>query len=211
MPNIYLMPTTGDGTGGSHGNPFRAKYADDLKAQGVGFAQHRYGNEGAWFVYVPAGTPAALHATIQADATCFTFPDDLSITVGAQSGQVTNLIENFNIPANWIQSADTWRSIARVVAFLVFLFEQFGPLAVSTFFGSANATGGQITLATTWNNGANRLTAAWRTKLQALAASYTPPLDTTGVTGTTTVRQLLKGLADQVSPNLTIQFGDDVL
>lgn len=189
--NCYLMPRVGDGT--TPNTAFRAKYEDDLIAAGLTFAAVYYGAEPAFLVAVRDITPA-LHSTISADAECVTVPA-LAQTVGAQVATVQARLEAFNIPAQWVTSGMSYGSVCRFVAV------GFQIMQVLTHrLGRARLFGGAVTLDTRWN----QLGAGVRQDLLDLATELN--FDSTGMSGTTTIRQILKALADQW-PALAIRLG----
>lgn len=194
--NVYLMPSVGTGTGGSHGDPFRAKYADNLIFNDVGFTQIKYGDEPTWLVIAWNIVPA-LHSTIAADSTCITVPD-LVQTVGAQLTQVQNVLESMSVPADWLQASHSYASVVRFVAIFFLLFDKLQAQGAGRLFT------GTVTLDTRFN----QLPASMRTQLQTMAQSFN--FDTSSLVGTNTIRQILKALADQWL-TISLQFGDVVL
>lgn len=193
--NVYLVPKIGTGT---IDDPFRGKYFDDLASAGIGsVAAINYGTEPAVLIAANS-TPAALHSTISADPACVAVPA-LSQTVGAQVATVQTRLEQFNVPAQWVTSGMSYGSVCRYVA-IFFLICQ----VLTERLGRSRLFGGAVTLATQWN----QLPAGVRQDLLALAAELN--FDTTGMSGSTTLRAILKALADQW-PALSIPVGPAVL
>lgn len=190
---IYLMPAIGTGT---RSDPRRAKYWDDLGAAGLLISELDYGNEPIFLVGVQDITPA-LQSTIAADSTCISVPD-LAQSVGAQVPAVQNVLEAMNIPAGWVGPGMSYGSVVRVVAIVFLLLQRFQSLSSARLFG------GGVTLDTRFN----QLPVAVRTQLQQMAQSFN--FNTSGITGTTTLRTILKSLADQWS-SVSIPLGAIIL
>jgi hypothetical protein len=108
---------------------------------------------------------------------------DNTITAGALS-QVQDALELLKIPAAWVSTSNTYREVLRVVAG-VFQFAQryFGLYGKSIF---DEVTG----LGTTWSE----LSTTFQDELLATAESM--HIDTSGLTANTTMRTILKRLAD---------------
>lgn len=192
--NVYLMPSVQpDPDVGAY-----PKYRDELVAgaTGVSLSNLLFGSESLFFV-VGENVPAANHATVAAHADCLAVPD-LAQTVGAQLTTVQNRLESMNIPGQWVQSTDSYGSVARVVWTYAQLLRTFQLQGFPRLFGSG------ITLATKWN----QLPAAVQTRLQSLAAEY--QFDTSGVSGQTTVRQLFVLLMQQW-PAVAIRVGPNTV
>jgi hypothetical protein len=128
---------------------------------------------------------AADHATVSANSDVLALPVhiDTTMSAGAVSAAQT-FLETYNIPANWINTGDTYRATLRITtAFFLFMQRTTGIL------------GHGITLPGNWAN----LTMAnvpvdIRDAMAAAADSF--GYDYSWVTDSTTVRQVLKGMAD---------------
>jgi hypothetical protein len=179
--NVYLMPSVGLST---KEDPQRAAYQADIAAVAE-YAQTRYGGEPTHLVAVK-DIPADLHATISADATCLALPD-LDAVVGTRLTATRNKMEGWNIAASWVTADMPYRQVVRVT----YIFFQIATRLLG--MGRPNLFQAGVSLDTTFGG----LPAGVRQDLKDVAASFDPPLDTSQVTGTTTVRQLYKGLADQ--------------
>ena len=103
------------------------------------------------------------------------------------SGAVTttrNILEALDIPGNWVTTADTWRGILRSTAGL-FQFAQ----RVHGRFGTTLLPDG-FTLNTTWSQlpqGAQDI---------ILQVAQELEIDTSGATGSTTLRTIFRTIAD---------------
>lgn len=194
--NVYLMPSVGDGTGGSHGNPFRAKYWDDLATAGVAARQIRYGAEPVWMV-IALDVPGALHATITADNACVTVPD-LSQNVGAQLAQAKSVISGLNLPSQWIAAGDSWGSVCRFVGVFMFFFEAYVGQGGGAIFGNG------VTLTTPFNT----LDLEVRNRIRDTCDIFSLPKP--GINANTALQAMIKNLADNWT-NISLQFGEIVL
>jgi hypothetical protein len=186
--NVYLMPAVA----GPKPGQIYGKYWPDLAAAGVAAAQMPYGAEPT-FLVAAQDVPAGLHQTVAGDAACTAVPD-LAQTVGGQLAAVQNQLEALNIPTQWATAGMSYGSVVRVVAIVFQLAQRLQGLGRNRLFGGA------VTLDTRFN----QLPQSVRTDLQDMAASFN--FDTGSLSGTSTVRAILKALADQW-PNLSVPFG----
>jgi hypothetical protein len=156
-----------------------------------------YGDEPICLCAVEAD--AALHATLTAHADVTALPADITQAIGAGPlTAVTNALDALNIPSNWILSTHTYRQVLRVVC-LVFQFHQ---RLQGLGFGRIFTAG--VTLSTQFN----QLAVGVRNNMIAAAQSLN--FDTSGLTGASTLRAILKSLADQFNiPQ--VFFGANVL
>lgn len=187
---IYLMPIGGAGT---RQDPRKPKYASSF--DGTGYTMMDYGLEPVCLVEVE-NISAGAHNIVAANPDVTALPIDLSQTIGAQLTVVQNTLAGLNIPENWVQAGFSYLQVLRVVV-LVFQFMQrlHGLLPNARLFDTG------VTLATR----INQLPANVRTALNAAATSF--GFDTAGLTGTTTLRQALKAMADQF-PSIEVNLGD---
>jgi len=161
--------------------------ADGLQRVGV----LAYGNETQMLV--------GANFTTADDATLVSMPDVNAVPVDLDSlvttGQRTAIqafLESVNIPAGWIAVGDTWRSVARGVcgiftfgnAYIGVWSRTVGGIAPSWFVAG-------VTLATTFG--------ALPANVQAtmLTTGQEQGLSTAGLTSGTTLRAILKNMADQ--------------
>jgi len=121
-------------------------------------------------------------------------PDNLDNAIGGALTTVQNALETRKIPANWVTNVMTYRFVVRkVLAVFRFMQRFVGVTQVMSAFLS-----GTVTLDTTFAD----LSATNRQRLLDTAASLN--LDTSGFTGASTLRQILKGVADQMDTGLTL-------
>lgn len=181
---LYVMPIVGDGA--SFMTRRRAKWADDVRAAGGGWAMIDYGTEPVCIVQIE--TNDAQHATIAADSAVRQVPANLDATLTA--GNVTNVgnfLEALWIPAQWLNTSRTWRTTVRVVGGVFQLNQRWNGIAVQrnapqrTIFADGRD----------FSRTVGSLPQAARDDLQTLFADL--GLDASGVTGSTSLRQLLAG------------------
>lgn len=184
---VYIMPLVIGG--GPSGLGRKAKYTP------AGFHLIPYGAENVCIL--AADVDAATHATISADPQVSSLPANLAnnLTAGAVT-QAQTFLDGLNIPSQWVSTSLTYTQLVRIIGSLFEIAQMFEGSIGSIF------TGG-VTLATQFQ----ALPANVRTTLQQIATSR--GWDTSGLTATSTVRQILKFMADQF-PNpiqlLGIQF-----
>lgn len=180
MVRLYLMPITGAGT---RQDPRRPKYVDQYLV-GFSWGMIDYGAEPACMVGVQDILDLT-HSAIAQEPDCVALPLNLDQQIGAQLAQVQNVIEALNIPADWVQSSHTYRQVARLVAAIFQFMQRLNGI------GFGRLLDGTVSLSTRFN----QLPVATRTKLQEAAQSMN--FDTSSLSGSSTLRQILKAMADQ--------------
>jgi hypothetical protein len=127
---------------------------------------------------------AAQHATVSANSDVLSLPVniDTTMTAGAVSAAQT-FLETYNIPAGWINTGDTYRATLRTItAFFLYLQR-------------VNGIAGNFTLPSNWANlTMSQVPTDIRDAMAEAATSF--GYDYSAVTGTTTVRTVLKAMAD---------------
>lgn len=189
---LYIVPVVGTG---AKSDPRRPKYFS-TDAAGVGTSSMvptaawgaiDYGNE-PWMVV--GGDLATSDDTLivgQPDA--FALPFDLSVVLTApQVTNVQNKLEAINLPAGWVNTSLLWVEVVRIVLGMFTLMERYQGI-----HGTGVVFTGGVSLATT----VAALPAAVRNDLSTAATSL--GLDVSSIVGTTTLRNMLKILADQLS------------
>lgn len=196
MDRFYLMPMIG--TGIDRTDPRRPKYAATIDAAPGGFwwPPMVYGTQSVCLV--KAIVDQATHDTIVADATVDALPQDLEPPVGAGGlAAIQTAFESRNIPgSNLLAATMTWRQVVRAYIVMCQFLQRMEETYQVVFFG------GGVTLATTYS----ALSAAKKAVLQDMATSMS--MSTGGVTGATTVRQMLKLMYDQWPASL-LRFGGE--
>ena len=174
--HLYLLPIIGSGT---YEDPRRPKYLDNYSILDYGFQP---------VALAATDVDDATDAALQLNADVHRIPDNLDQSIGSAAlAIVQNALETRNIPAGWITSTVTYRVLLRT-AFGFFSFLQRYAVVAKT---TSLLLGGSVTL----NTRINQLSAVVRQNLQNTAISL--GLSATGITGTATIRQVLKNLADQ--------------
>jgi len=126
----------------------------------------------------------------------FAVPFDLSAALTSpQVTAVQNKLEAINVPAGWVNTSLKWIEVVRSVLGMFTLMQRYHGL----HGGNGVFTGG-VALSTT----IGALPVAVRNDFTAAAVSL--GLNVSGITGTTTLRQALKALADQLS-QMAYHFG----
>ncbi len=180
---LYIMPITGAGT---QANPRQPKYAStDLS--GADWTGMDFGNEPVMIV------ATATNAALSAESDVLTIPLNLdqNLTADAVTTAETYL-ENLPLPGDWITTSMTYRQVVRTVCQFFMLWQRCQGLGLARLF-----TGG-VTLSTTFGS----LPAATRTLL--LNAANSLSLDTSSLTGTSTMRQIFKAVAPQISGQIRL-------
>jgi hypothetical protein len=156
-----------------------------------------FGAEPVFFICAPAiSTPQ--HNVLSANIDVLAVPQDLDQPVSALAlSTLQTKLEGFNIPADWmVANSMTYRECVRLVYRMFQLADRFyGISNGQSMFGSG------VTLNTRWN----QIPIGPRNLLQQIATEW--GINTSGVTGQTTVRQLLKLIADQMRDDPIIMGG----
>lgn len=177
---IYFMPIIGDGT---KLDPRRPKYRSDL--DGLNWSMMDFGLEPVCIISV-TDVPALTHASLVANLDVRSAPSNLDQQIGAATATVKTFLEStLGIPSNWIQSSDTYRKDIRIIC-AMFQFLQ----RLSSNLSTRLLSGG-VDLDTRFN----QLSANTRQQLINAADSFN--FDTSSLSGTSTIRQILKAMADQ--------------
>ena len=186
--SLYIVPIvhidTGNGTEFAAPKYFWGRLTEGAaELQGVTWAWQRYVWENHGFIV--ADVSAAQDTFLRGLADVLSVPGlDTTVANVSARNKVRNYLEAGNLPGTWVNTGMTYRSIVRVILGVIQFHgravSKIGKLFDGTF--TLDLTVGQIPLA----------------KLNALqAAADEMGLDTTWVTGSTTIRQLLKGIGDQ--------------
>ena len=173
---VYLLPMGVD----EKGHRLPAYIATDIPD--VATTVLDYGQEAACFL--SADVSPAQHAALSAHADVTALPADLTQVIGGQLGAVQAALVSLNIPEDWVQSSDTYRQVLRVVATIFLFAQRLSAVQAARLFG------GGVTLATRFN----QLPVGVRQALRDTADSL--GIDSTTLTGTMTLRQLLKFCGD---------------
>ena len=181
---LYIVPIIGIGT---EFDPRRPKYFENAEIVGTqSWTCMDYGPE-PWMV-VGANLDTATDNLIVGEDDCFALPFDLAGFLSpAQVTAVQTKLEAANIPANWVTTAQRWIEVVRTV---LGMFSFMQRLAV--YYGGPVFVG-SVRLSRTFGT----LPAALQAALVQTAESFGIP--TTGLTASTTLRAILRAMADYFS------------
>lgn len=187
---IYIVPIIGTG---AHGDPRRPKYFTDGTIAAATYGTLTYGTEPR--MIVGADLPSGDDVIIVGKPDVLAFPFDLAPTLtGGQVTAVRNALEAANIPAGWVTTADTWANVFRGVAGMCsFLSRYEGVYAEQTGTAAPSLFAGGVTLASAFSS----LPAAVQTAL--IATAQDQGISTAGLSGATTLRTILRSMADHYS------------
>ena len=182
--SFYIMPAVGAGT---RQDPRRGKYwtALQLHISTSQTSEMDLGLQDTFLVAVE-NVNATDDTTMKADTSVIAIPT-LTNTIGA--GALTAVkasLESLDLPANWVTAGMTYATVLRFVAIFCQFLQRYNGLG-----GTTQILGGTVTLDSTFGS----LAAGVQSKLQQTAASF--GFNTSGVNSSTTIRALLKGMADQ--------------
>jgi len=168
--------------------PGRSNPNPILELTGLYSAWMAFGGEPVFLVVAPA-ISTAQHNVLVGNIDVLAVPQDLDQPVSALAlTTLQNKLEGFKIPADWIMANSmTYRECVRVVVRMFQLGDRFYGIT-----GGTSMFGGNVTLDTRWN----QIPQSARVILQQIASEWN--IDTSGVTNQTTVRQLIKLIADQM-------------
>ena len=183
MQRIYFMPAITEIV--RNRLTKHPKY-DSLYA-GASFHVADFGAE-PWFLVV-ADVDASQHAAISGQADVTTIPiAALDDPVGpSQTSAIQARLEAANIPAGWVQEGQTYREVLRVLLRIC--------QTMQAIQGQLGLTGSLFTGGVSLATRMDELSPAIRQKLRDAGTQLN--MDTSWVTGATTIRQLLKNCADR--------------
>jgi hypothetical protein len=178
MP-LYLMPMAANARG------FIApKYQSTFTAAGFPLSTIRFGSHPHALVFSPCD--AATDAAVAVNADVHRLPANLdSAPSAAQITAVQTFLEAHNIPAHWLISGMTWRTIVRDVVSVFLFMQRYHGLGGSPVFSAG----------TTLDSTFGSLPAGVRQGLQQAAADQS--FDTSGLTAASTLREILRAMGQQ--------------
>ena len=151
-----------------------------------------YGSQDACFIAIDAD--ATTQATLAAHADDLAVPANLDATLTA--GQVTttqNALEALTIPAGWVNTSRTWRVVCRVVIGMFILNQRYWVISGNELGNGRRSIFDNVNL----SNTVSQIPAQARAWLDQAATSM--GLDTSGITGSMTIRQMLQNLGLQMA------------
>lgn len=174
--HLYLVPIVGSGT---LENPRRPKYLIHYSMIDYGFQP---------VALAASDVDEATDAALQINADVHRLPDDLDQPIGPVAlAIVQDALETRNLPAQWVTNDVTYRVLLRTLFGFFSFVQRYAAVSNTT----ALLLGGAVNL----NTRINQLPASVRQNLQVTATDL--GLSSTGISGATTIRQVLKNLADQ--------------
>lgn len=172
---VYIMPLI------IGGGP--SKLGRKPKFTPIGYHIIPYGAENVCLL--SADVDAVTHTTISSDSQVNTFP--LVLTNTLTSGAVTQIqtfLDNLNIPSQWVNTSITYINVINIIG-KIFEISQMFEGSIGKLFS------GGITLSTQFSM------LPLGTKNALIKVATDRNWDTSGLTGTSTMRQILKFMADQ--------------
>lgn len=190
MIRFYLVPVETSASGTERGPKyFRGAFRGEIGYTPLVTTQWRardYGNEPS--MLLAAEVSDSDDATLAALADVTKFADNLDTSLGAQLGAMQTALEALSLPAQMINSATTARQVIRGIMACFAVAQCMQGKGFRVF-------GAGITLATQLS----ALAVATRQALQSCATQL--GYDQTGITLTSSVRDVLTKLVQQASPS----------
>lgn len=179
MASFYIVPKVLEST--PFGETWRPKY---IPAMGVRWAAMDYGLDPQFLV--GANVSQAQHDFLAAQSDVIVIPPlDQQVGGNPTLNQVRNRLEQQNIPASWIQATTTWRQVTGNIGRYSMLLQRLHGMHNQRLFEPG------VSLDST-------LTPTLLSRLQGVGTSFLPALNVSALTLTTTVRDALMGLGDQI-------------
>lgn len=176
---LYQIPITGSGT--NHTDPRRPKYVVEA---GVPWAMMDYG--AIPWALVAADVTNPQHNALAGNADVTAFPTNLQGTIGGNLNTVVNALEAARLPAGWVAASDTYATVARTVAGLMQFAQRYTAIS-----------GGQELVPSSINLNTQFGSLSQQRQDDLLATANSLGYSTAGLQATTTLRAILKNLADQ--------------
>lgn len=193
---LYIVPVVG--VAGNRANPPRPKYfLSDASGQGVtpiiaggqSWSGVDYGLE-KWMV-VGADLTSSDDLLVVGQADAFALPVDLGVQLNA--AQVTSVkakLEAINVPAGWVTAALTWVVVVRKVLGMFSWMQRVGQIYYDATGQFLNVFSASVSLDTAFGS----LPQAVQDAMTGAAQSFS--FSTAGLTSGTTLRVILKAMAD---------------
>lgn len=183
MWRVHLMPMTG--TGSSRLDPRIPKYLAEFTNDYWQLVD--YGSQDVCLVALNASN--TVHTTLGGNSDVYTFPEDMSGNpTGGGVAQLNDAFESLSIPGNWINASFSYGTILRRIIGMFILNQRYWVIRGNTagngrhsiLDAGLNATVDQVGSVTDLNSAASSL-----------------GLDSSGVTGSTLIREMLRIFAAQ--------------
>lgn len=187
--HLYLLPIIGT-------TDRLPKY---IEALGVSWSMRDYGQQPECLV--AADVSAAQHSSIIGNGDVQFIPDNLDQQIGGALSTVEAALSSRHIPDGWVTSNMTYRFVIRKI---LGAFKFLVRFHIVSGISAPAINGANVTLNTQFQDlGANA-----RQGLLDTAATF--KLDISDFSGTSTLRQILKGVCDQLTSG-PIQMGGIVI
>lgn len=187
--HVYLVPSIPSPIDATSRRP---KYVGILK---VPWHAIDYGSQDLFLVATDVDDATDAAAVKNSDV--IRIPDALDNQIGGSLSTVQTKMESVHLPFGWVTSGMTYREVVRKTTRIMQFFQKFRGVTGVT---GPLFNGTTITLDTTFSS----LSALNRQRLLDTAAAIN--LSTAGFTGASTLRQILKGVADQYA-DVPIKLG----
>lgn len=162
-----------------------------------------YGFEPWMLVASDLSAASVTFLTAQGDA--FLIPENLdAILTSGQVNTVQNQLESMNIPAEWVTTTLNWRFVIRVVLGLFRFMARFAAVYGNITGTNVRVFSGGVNLSRSFSS----LSADVRSALITTADQLS--LDRSGITGITTLRQILRSVGEQMAV-VPLPIGDMVV
>lgn len=189
---LYVVPIIGGGT--SLEDAYRPKY---VAAAGVPWSWMPADSQGWGLVRTDVTT--VQHNQLSAQPDVISFPAALSNTISPVAlAEVQASLEALDIPAEWVTTSYTYRDIAEALTGWIQFLQRWSALVDLARKKLFNGT--TVTMDTQWGD----LPLAVRQYLAGVAQDMN--LDTSQVTATTTMRQIARGLWQQLSARVAAKI-----
>lgn len=184
---LYIVPVVGTGIGHDLRRP--KYFADGGIANPGSPVSMDYGFE-PWFV-VGADLSVSDDNFVVGQADAFAMPFDLSVTLnGSQVTNVKAKLEAIHVPAGWVTTALKWQDVVRPVLGMFEFMQRYGNVYAQQNGVAAPPIFNGATLSTQFGT----LAAAQQAAMISAAQSF--GFSTAGLTSGTTLRVIIKALAD---------------
>jgi hypothetical protein len=204
---LYLLPIESVNVGGLRMGPaflpwsFEPDPLDNIpfdRAAGDDWQLYTYGSFDWCLCAVEI--PTGIHPLLAAKAGVRQIPEDLDSLVGGARDTVRGYLEEMALPGAWVVNSTPWREVVRTVCGVFTLGQRYDALTPAGEQTFGQRLVGNLNVQ--WQNIPQEV----RDRVVTAGSDLTPPLDFSEVTPTTTVRNVLKLLADQWQGQ-TVAFG----
>lgn len=146
---------------------------------------------------------AQIHVSLSSKPDVLTIPANLNSPVGTTDlPRVRDFLESATIPGQWINSSSSWREVVRMVCGLIIFGQTFDGLSAPGTVPFGAQLEGNLNLQ--WRD------LPTQTRDNALAAALIRGYDTSWISNTDTIRNILKVFAD-LWGGRTVYFGLDII